>query len=224
MPVIILRWKRVIVDVDTQSHFFAAGSIVCVQNAQRVLANIQKVMDWAQLKNIHMISTVQICDRDPFVARRSSHGSPETAHQRKLDYTTRNRRISFDATDCTDLAPEILEQYDQVIFYKRCFDPFAEPRADRMLSEFEADEFILIGAATEGAVKATALGLLTRRKNVTVLVDATGSVDRTIGEITLRQMWERGAKLTDTRTLLGSSLFATGGSMRLRPLLRPNYR
>ena len=86
---------------------------------------------------------------------------------------------------------------------KRCVDPFAEPRADRVLSELEADEFILIGAAAEGAVKATALGLLNRRKNVTVLVDAIGSYDKFAGEIAFRQLWEGGARLTDIRTFLG---------------------
>jgi len=71
-------------------------------------------------------------------------------------------------------------EYDQVIFCKRCIDPFEEPRVDRMLTELEADEFILIGSLLEGAIKATALGLLARRKNVRVLVDAAGSNNKRI--------------------------------------------
>ncbi len=61
----------------------------------------------------------------------------------KIGWTLRNRRTQFDATDCTDLPNDILERYDQVIFCKRQIDPFDEPRVDRMLTELEADEFIL---------------------------------------------------------------------------------
>lgn len=208
-PIITLRWKPIIVDVDTQRHFFLNRGIVCVQNRWWVLANIRRVMAWARLKNIHMVSTVQIFpSNNPYLNLRIA----DTEGQKKISYTLRNRHASFDATDCTDLPLGILEQYDQVILHKRCFDPFKEPRADRILSELQADEFILIGATTEGAVRATALGLLARQKNVTVLVDATGSYDKITGEIALRQLRERGAKLIDTKTFLGYSCLQLMGT------------
>ena len=202
MPIITLRRNRVIVDVDTQRHFFADSGIVCVRNHRQVLANILRVVKWARLGNIRMISTVQILPSEyPYCNSRIT----DIEGQKKINYTFRRRRASFDAADSTDLLPEILELYEQVIFQKRCFDPFKEPRADRMLSELDADEFILIGALREGAVKATALGLLSRHKNVTVLVDATGSYNKTAGEVTLRVMSERGVRLINTHTFLGSS-------------------
>lgn len=202
MPTITLRRNRIIVDVDTQRHFFTESGIVCVQNHRQVLANILRVVNWAKLTNIRMISTVQI-----FTGEHSCCNSriADIGGQEKINYTVRKKCTSFDATDCTDLPVGILEHYDQVILYKRCFDPFEEPRADRMLSELEADEFVLIGAITEGALRATALGLLARQKNVTVLADATGSYNKTRGAIILRLLLERGAKLTDTETFLGSS-------------------
>lgn len=187
MPIITLRHKRIIVDIDTQKHFFLDRGTSCIRNHREVLANIRRIVTWGRLKNIRMISTVW--DEGP----------------KKISYTLRNRYRSFDATDCTDLPTRILEQYDQVIFHKRCLDPFEEPRADRMLSELEADEFILIGVLTEGAVKATALGLLARRKNVTVLVDAIGSRNNGLANTALRCMWAKGASITDTKTLLSSS-------------------
>ena len=208
MPIITLRRKRIIIDVDTQRRFFLNTSIVRVRNHQQVLANIQRVMNWAQLKNIRMISTVQILTGNNFYCNSRIAG---TEGQKKIDCTLRKRNTRFDADARTDLPPEILGQYDQVILYKRCFDPFEEPQVDRMLSELQADELILIGAPTEGAVKATALGLLARQKKVTVLIDATGSYNKTIGEIALRRILERGGKLTDTRTLLGFSFLQLMG-------------
>jgi nicotinamidase-related amidase len=216
MPIIKLRPKRIIIDVDTQKHFFLDSGVSCVQNHQGVLANIRRVIAWARLKNIPMVSTVQIySDRDSY----RNFCIAGTDGQRKIRYTVRNRHTSLAATDSTDLPVGILEDYDQVILHKRCFDPFEEPRADRMLSELQADEFIVIGAAMEEAVKATVLGLLARRKNVTLLVDATGSFDNTKAKTALRYIWAKGAKLIYTKTLLGSSclrLVGMSGYNRVR--------
>ncbi|MHC4616569.1 MAG: cysteine hydrolase family protein [Planctomycetota bacterium] len=202
MPVIALGRKRIVVDVDTQRHFFTDRGTVCVRNHRQVLANILRVVNWARLQNIRMISTVQVL---PGIYPYCKSHIIELGPGEKIRYTLRKRYASFDAQDCTDLLPDILDRYDQLIFRKRCYDPFEEPRADRMLSELRADEFILIGALTEGAVKATAVGLLARQKNVTVLVDATGSYDKTTGEISLRVLAERGAKLIETHTFLCST-------------------
>ena len=202
-PVITLRPERILVDIDTQKDFFLAGGTACIRNHRRILANIRRIIAWARIKNVPMISTVQIYyNRDGF---KHIYCVAGTEGQKKIHYTFRNRRTSFPADDRTDLRSEILKQYDQVIPRKRCFDPFQEPRADRMLTELRADEFILIGATAEDAVKATALGLLLRGKNVTVLVDATGSHNKAKADVAFRQMWAKGAKLIDTEKLVGLS-------------------
>ena len=193
------RQKCVVIDIDTQRCFFLDSGKARVHNSESVLANIRRVIAWTRLKHICVVSTKQVpaccCD-----FQRGNTNSLE-----KIGWTLRNRRTQFDATDCTDLPNEILERYDQVIFCKRCIDPFEEPRVDRMLTELEADEFILIGSLAEGAIKATALGLLARRKNVSVLVDAVGSSNKRKAKLALRNMLAKGAKLTDTQTLLRSS-------------------
>jgi nicotinamidase-related amidase len=201
LPIIASRRKRVVVDVDTQTHFFTPGGVVCVQNHRQVLARILKIINWAKLSRVRMISTVQtLIDQLPFCESCACSFEGQT----KIRYTFCKRRASFDATDCTDFPIGLFDRYDQVVLCKRCFDPFQEPRADRMLSELEADEFVLVGAVTEGAIKATALGLLSRQKNVTILSDAVGSYNEAVGHTALRLMTERGAHLTDTQTFLGS--------------------
>jgi len=213
MPIITLRRKQVIIDVDTQRHFFLNTSMIRVQNHREVLNNIKKTVKWAQLKNVRMVSTLQLCDYEEYC--RNFYLADEC--QKKLSCTLFHKRTSIDATRSTDLSPTILEDYNQVIVHKRCFDPFEEPLVDRMLSELQAENFILIGATTEGAVKATALGLIRRRKNVTVLVDAVGSYNRYAGRVTLRLLWQRGAKLTTTNAFLHSLL----SKRQLCPQLQP---
>jgi len=158
-------------------------------------------MAWTRLKHIYVVSTIQIPAN---TACHCNFQEGDTNGLEKISCTLRKRHTLFDATDCTDLPIEILEQYDQVVFCKRCVDPFEEPRVDRMLTELEADEFILIGSLVEGAIKAAALGLLARRKNVSVLVDATYSDNKRAAKLALRHMKAKGAKLLDTQTFLGS--------------------
>lgn len=193
------RLKRVVVDIDTQKCFFSNNGQNYLHNNRTVLANIRRVMAWTRLKHIYVVSTKQV----PLCYFDFRRG--DVSEFDKIGYTFRNRRIQFDATDCTDLPIEILENYDQVILCKRCIDPFEEPRADRMLTELEADEFILIGMTVESAVKATALGLLARQKNVKVLVDATSFVNQAAANIALKQIKAKGAKLINTQELLNTS-------------------
>ena len=123
----------------------------------------------------------------------------------KIPYTLLGNHISFTADGSTDLPRDMLRRYQQVIFHKRCVDPFDEPRIDRVLSEICAAEFILMGAAAEGAVKAAALGLLQRDKRVSVVIDAVGYHDNREAKMAFRKMEAKGAKLIETRRLAGIS-------------------
>lgn len=201
-PVITLRRRRIIIDVDTQKDFMLADGKVCVRNHRRVLQNIRRVMAWARVKNIRVISTEQIHDKSDTKHPWCIAGTEGAS---KIAYTVRSNHIMYPADGCTDLPRDILKRYDQIILRKRCVNPFDEPRADRVLGELQVNEFIIIGATAEEAVKLTALGLLVRRKNVTILVDAVGTHDRAAAEIALRQAEAKGAKLADTKSLLGSS-------------------
>lgn len=204
----MIRWtippnqKRVVVDIDTQRCFFPDNGETCFCNNGAVLDNIRRVITWTRLKHIYVVSTVQIPANN---SCRSNFRGSDINGLEKIGFTLLKRRTYFDASNSTDLPIGILEQYDQAIFCKRGVDPFKEPRADRMLTELEAAEFILLGSLVESAIKATALGLLARGKNVRVLVDATGSGNKRAAVLALRHMRAKGAKLTDTQTLLASS-------------------
>lgn len=201
-PIITLRRRRILIDIDTQKDLFLADGIACIRNHRRVLANIRRIIAWARHKNIRTISTTCVGSGDD---ENHNYCIEGTIGQEKLSYTLRHRYISFPANGSTDLPRDILRNYDQVILQKRSLDPFMEARADRILSELKVDEFIVIGAVTEEAVKATVLGLLARRKNVTIFTDAVGSHNKSAAEIALRKMEAKGAKLMESKSLLGST-------------------
>lgn len=198
------RRRQVIIDVDTQKDFLLASGKACIRNHRRVLGHIRRIMAWARVKRIPLISIAEV---HPNNNGESGYGYclDGTEGQRKVRYTLLSNRVSFPADGHTDLPRDMLRQYNQIILHKRCVDPFEEPRIDRLLSEMRANEFILIGSAAEGAVKAMALGLLQRGKTVTVITDAVGSHNKREAKLALRKMEAKGAKLIETKRVAGVS-------------------
>ncbi len=195
--------KHVLIDVDTQKDFVLAGSEICIANRQRILANIRRIMAWARHKDIPIISTAEVFYNHGGYS--NGHCLDGTEGQRKISYTLMNNRVSFPADGWNALPADILRRHRQVILHKRCIDPFEEPHIERLLSELEANEFILFGIDAENAVISTALGLLQRGKHVRVIVDALGGLNPDQVQLAVRKMAAKGAKLTQTRDLAGIS-------------------
>jgi len=198
------RRKQILIDIDTQKDFLLAGGKACIRNHRRVLTHIRRVMAWARSQNIPIISTAEVYP-DNNGESTMGYCIDGTEGQKKIPYTLFKDRVSFAADGNTDLPRDMLRQHKQIILHKRCVDPFDEPRIDRLLSEVRANEFILIGASLEGAVKMTALGLLQRGKKVTVIIDAVGTHNNKDAKLALRKMETKGAKLVETKKLAGTS-------------------
>lgn len=199
-----LKPKRLIlIDVDTQSHFFQNRSPMCVQNHRAVLANIKKVMAWAHARHIPMVSTLQVHTSHALLTRTQESCRLSL---RKPACTLCRHRLNLAASDTMDWSNDAWLQYDQIILQKRSYDPFDEPRADRILTNLEADEFILLGAPVEGAVKATALGMLLRHKPVTIVTDAIGQLERTSAQIAWSHLRSKNIRFLRTERLVSTPL------------------
>jgi len=194
--------QPILIDVDTQSHFFDHRSPICIQNRRRVLTNIKKVVAWAQQYHIPMISTLQVHASHARYAR-----TDETCRLslRKPTCTLCPNRLNLAASDCFDWPNNAWQEYDQIMIQKRSFDPFDEPRADRILTGLDGDEFILIGTPVEGAVKATALGLLLRQKKVTIVTDAVGQLNTYIAHTAWEQLHSKNIRFVHANRLTKTS-------------------
>jgi nicotinamidase-related amidase len=197
------RW-HLLIDIDTQKDFLLPTGRACVRNQAEVLANIRRVIAWARRENVSVISTAEVYPNNNGCSE-ISYCLDGTDGQKKVPCTLLNDRVSFPADNKNALPADVLLAYRQVILHKRCIDPFDEPRIERLLSEVKADEFILIGAGTEDAVRATAMGLLHRGKKVRIIVDALGSHSTREAKFALRKMEAKGAKLIMTRDIAGAS-------------------
>jgi nicotinamidase-related amidase len=194
-------YRQILIDIDTQSHFFCRHSSLCIRNSRGVLGNIHKVMDWAQAHHVPTISTLQV---------RPDHATdldaPQTCQlsKDKPPCTVSRNHVCLPAADTLDWSVNLWDHYDQVILKKRSFDPFDELRLDRVLTELPVAEYILIGTALEGAVRATALGLLLRQKKVTMITNAVGTLDRDAAQGMLNLMNFKGVRLVKANAFIKS--------------------
>jgi len=205
MQLVRAKRRQVLVDVNTQRDFFLADGAVCIRNHRRVLAHIRRLMAWARVRDIPIISTCEVYPNHNGSADVPRYCVDGTPGQMKIGYTLVENRISFAADGNTNLPRDLLRRYQQVILHQRCTDPFDEPRIDRVLSEVCAAEFVVTGACAEAAVKAAVLGLLQRDKKVCVVIDAVGYHDHHEAKMAFRKMEAKGAKLIETRRLAGIS-------------------
>ncbi len=202
-----IRRRRVLIDVDTQNDLFLATGSACVRNHRRILMNLRRINAWARIKNIRVISTVleKPGKNDDFFCIAGTDG------QKKIHYTIRNRRICFEADGYTDISRDMFLYNSQVILKKRTQSPFEEPRIERLLTEIRADEFVVVGAVAEGAVESTVLGMLQRGKKVVVVADCIGAHDRQKADLALRKMKAKGAIISDTKAIAGTSHLKSNG-------------
>lgn len=215
MPVLFRKKRQVLVDVDTQVDIIAEEC----ESPCPALRQLRRVIAWARVRDIPIISTAINC-------RGSTGWSGETSclrcientpGQEKLHLTLLPNRIHYDAENRFDLPPRILKDYSQVIFERRCEDPLELPRFDRLITESRFDEFIIVGTSLETALKATALGLIHRRKAVTVLTDALLYKPTRTTQLALRQMEAKGATLSNVADYAGSSrIHGAAGARQLR--------
>ena len=213
-----IRRKQIIIDIDTQKDFFLDDGKVRVGNRRRILIHIRRVMALARVKNIPVISISQVHPEN-----NGGYCVDGTEGAKKIPYTLLSNRASFSADNNTDLPVDVLRRYRQIILHKRCVDPFEEPRIDRLLSEIRANEFVLIGACIEGAIEATALGLLQRGKKVSVVVDAIGAQDKQKAKHALRKIAAKGARLIETKKLAGESHLKSVGILKTTLLESDTY-
>jgi len=209
------RFRHVLVDVDTQYDLFTQAN----HDATVLLAHVRRLMAWARQRQVPVISTAisrpysVSTVRTPQAPQGCTEGTPG---QHKLRYTTLNSQIVFGAENRFDLPRNLLDDYQQVVFEKRSDDPFAQPRADRLLTEVKTDEFVVFGMGTSTAIKATVLGLLHRGKRVLVVYDAVDRSDKRTSTMALRQMEAKGARMVTTEYLTGRSHLRGATTLRLK--------
>jgi len=189
------RHECVVVDVNTQRDFCNIDGAFPVQNAEDLLPQLRRVVAWAKRNYAPVVSSVE--SHRPLEL--SDSGFPieccvdGSGGQQKLDFTLFPRHAWIEADNTLAIPMDLFSQFQQVIFQKRTDDLLSNPKADRLLSQLPADEFVLFGTGVETSVKVLALALMARGKRVAVVRDACGYWSRSTADLAFRQVAAKGA-------------------------------
>lgn len=219
-------WNRVLIDVCTQRDFLDPGAILQVANREAVLPALEKVFAWARHRRIGTFSSVESHRPSEPLTGFPLHCIDGTPGQEKVAFTFIKPWILVEVDNTLALPPNLREEYHQLIFRKRAREVLSNPKADRFLTQLEAQEFIIVGVGLEQAIKTLALGLLARHKSVTVVSDACGYWSSADADLALRQLGAKGIHIVSTDELTAPPAELPRSRHPRRPILsrcRPGH-
>jgi nicotinamidase-related amidase len=186
----------VLLDLNTQRDFFDSGGACPVLGTSDLYRRLRRAVAWVKRNNVPVLSTMDIHRaREAGSAGLPAHCVEGTPGQSKLDFTLLRNRVYVAGDNTLAVSVDLFKRHQQVIFPQRSSDLFANPKADRFITQLKVAEFITVGAVAEREVKAVVLGLLARGKNVTIVSDLCGAWNSSEMDLSIRQMEAKGATI-----------------------------
>ena len=200
-------FECVVLDINTQRDFCSPRGAFPVTHLRELIPQFRHVIAWTKRNYVPIVSSIE--SHRPFEL--SDGGYPihcvdGSDGQHKLDFTVFPLHTRVEVDNTLSVPIDLFGQYQQVIFNKRTDDLLDNPKADRLLSHLPVREYVLFGTGVECSVKALALALLARGKQVSVVVDACGYWNRATADLALRQVSAKGARLVTVCDLLSRKL------------------
>ncbi|HET8924752.1 MAG TPA: isochorismatase family cysteine hydrolase [Candidatus Acidoferrum sp.] len=205
-------------EVDVQADFMLPGGSLYVPGAEKIIANINLLVDAARQGRAFLISSADAHNpNDSELSDWPPHCLKGTPAADLLPEACASPRLVIPNQGGFTL-PKDLGAYRQVTLEKNTLDVFDNPNTDTLLarlnpaasSAFESSlRFVVFGVATEYCVRRTANGLLRRGYLVSVVTDAIRAIDQEKAQQTLETLHSLGVRLITTSealTLVGGRL------------------
>lgn len=234
--------RLILWEVDAQADFMLPGGKLYVPGAEKIIPNINRLVDQARKGQVLLISSADAHHPDdpefrawPAHCVRDTPGAeliPE-ARATSLLVIHNQRDFSF---------PRDLSPHQQILLEKNTLDVFDNPNTEILLTQLSSSEeasaefgfhFLVFGVVTEYCVLRAADGLLRRGHGVSIVEDAIQSLDATKGRATLDDLQARGARIIATARALEliaghafqaaeGKLHKTAGNCDAKPTFRYN--
>jgi nicotinamidase/pyrazinamidase len=203
------RHAVVFVDVDTQADFMLPGGRLYVPGAEKLIPTLARLRDFAEQHEIPIItSTDAHATDDPEFQQWPAHCVRMTPGQLKIPESLVRRYMVVPQERQTRVSEQEIARYQQWILEKDDLDMFTNPHADDLVKRLDGGEYVVYGVATEYCVKCAVKGLLERKRQVTLLVDAIKEIKPEDGRAILDELKAGGAKLARAEEMLGAPLAA----------------
>ena len=198
-------------EVDAQIDFMLPGGKLYVPGAEKIIPNINRLVDQARQGSVLLISSADAHQPDdpefqqwPLHCVKGTPGAeviPE-ARAAELLVIPNQRDFAF---------PSDLSACQQILLEKNTLDVFDNPNTERLLTELSSSKesnaqrgfhFLVFGVVTEYCVLRAADGLLRRGHRLSIVEDAVQSLHDKKGREILDDLQLRGAKLVTTAQAL----------------------
>jgi nicotinamidase/pyrazinamidase len=211
-------------EVDVQADFMLPGGKLYVPGAEKIIPNINRLVDQARQGRVLLISSADAhTPDDPEFQQWPPHGVKGTAGA-ELIPEARATRLLVIPNEPDFVFPRDLSAYQQVLLEKNTLDVFDNPNTGALLAWINmhsphshyvgtaedamapaatagsdaAPEFLVFGVVTEYCVLRAADGLLRRGFHVRIVEDAIQSLEEKKAREILDGLKSRGAQLVTT--------------------------
>lgn len=204
--------RTILWEVDAQVDFILPGGKLYVAGAEKIIPNINRLVDQARQSHVLLISSADAHQLgDPEFQQWPPHcvkGTPGA----ELIPEARAARLLVIPNQADFVFPSGLGAYQQVLLEKHTLDVFDNPNTENLLAHLRALkepdtegglDFVVFGVVIEYCVLRAADGLLRRGHRVSIVEDAVQSLDAAKGREILDGLQTRGARLVSTDEALG---------------------
>lgn len=205
-------------DVDTQYDFMHADGKLYVPDAERIIANLQRLTDYAHTHRIaivasaddHVVGHAEISDTPDWKTTFPPHCLRGTPGQRKIPETALRDPLVIEParTEAAALTQRVRQHRGDFLFHKHRFDVFSNENVMPVLEAIAPDDIVLYGVATDVCDKAAVDGLLERRAHTRLFVvtDAVQGIDRDVSAQLLKDWGDEGVRLVKTNEVVEEGL------------------
>jgi len=203
-------------EVDAQADFMLPGGKLYVPGAEKIIPNIDRLVDQARQGRVLLISSADAHQPDdPEFQRWPPHCVKGTAGA-ELIPEARAARLLAIPNQSDFVFPGDLRAYQQILLEKNTLDVFDNPNTGALLAWVNmqsaysqappataggsdaAPDFLVFGVVTEYCVLRASDGLLRRGFHVSIVEDAIQSLEEKKGREILGELKSRGAQLVTT--------------------------
>ena len=171
-------------DIDTQIDFVYPAGALYRQGAEHVLPAVAQLNRYAALQGIRLFSTT--CAHPENAAEFRTwppHCVVGTVGQQKPASTLLANRVTLPNRPLEIAAFDA----EQILIEKDDLDLFTNPAVEPLLDRFGIDECFVYGVFTEYCVKCAIMGLLSRRRKVSLIFEATAHLAPAEGDHVLNE-------------------------------------
>ena len=186
-------------EVDAQVDFMLPGGKLYVPGAEKIIPNIQRLVDEARQSRVFLVSSGDAhTPDDPEFQTFPPHCVKGTSGAEIIPEGLAPHRLTV-PNDASFELPRDLSRYQQVVLEKQTLDVFKNPKTSELVRLLGVDvEYIVFGVVTEYCVNCAVNGLLKLGKKVLIVQDAIETLKREEGNRALAELKAAGARLIST--------------------------